>query len=523
MKKTLSMRVRILSFALLCAVALPVFLSGCSSDGVSDDERSALIAQLKSADYIPDLNGVRVGVMEGSTSEQDMDANYPDTELLVFKNNSDAVAALRAGKIDYTYLTDPEAMNYERYSDDLYYSAYSFFSEGHAVSVNKEKTELRDKISAVINKYIADGTMDKIINRWLIDKDESYVVPELPVLENAPELKVAITSTREPLSFIMDGEPQGLIIELIKRVAYELGMTPVFSDMDFAGSLAAVTSGKCDVALGTSVTEERKKSVDFTTPYLEIHHVMLAKIDAGAGDISDFWNDLGEKFYGTFVAEDRWELILSGFGVTLLISFCSLVFGSLFGAVLCAMKMSKKKPLGCIARIYGRIIQGLPLLVILMMLYYILFAKVDISAIVVAVIAFSLTFASSASEIFRTGISTVDKGQTEAALASGFTEIQAFRLITLPQASKAVLSVYAGEFITTLKLTSIVGYISIQDLTKASDIIRSRTYEAFFPLIVIALVYFITIFVFAELMKAIERKLDPSQRKRRVKGGSEND
>lgn len=518
------MKKNVLLSTVLCLAiaACAACLSGCGVQKAPAQDRAAQIEQFKSPDQRPGLQGARVGVMEGSTSEQLLNAQYPDTQVFVFKSNSDAVAALRADKVDYVMLADPEAINYERYSDDLFYCTSTYLTEGHGVSVNKKKPELRDSISKVIDAYHADGTLDEIKMHWFVDKDSPYVVEEPPARDSGPVLKVAITTTREPLAFIMNGAPQGLCIELIKRIAYDLNMQVEFSDMDFAGSLAAVTSGKCDVALATAITDERKKSVDFTNAYMDIHHVILAKID-GAVEEKNLVARVGDKLEQTFVIENRWKLIVSGFGVTLLISLSSLILGSAIGCGLCALKLSRRKALNKIAGVYGRIMQGLPVLIILMMLYYVLFARVEISAILVAVIAFSLTFASGASEVFKTGIAVVAKGQIEAALASGFTSAQAFVLITLPQAARTILPVYTGEFITMLKLTSIVGYISIQDLTKASDIIRSRTYEAFFPLIVIALIYFMMIFAFAEMMKRLERKLDPLRRNRIVKGEPSHD
>ena len=119
----------------------------------------------------------------------------------------------------------------------------------------------------------------------------------------------------------------------------------------------------------------------------------------------------------------------------------------------------------------------------------------------------------SASEIFRTGIEGVDKGQTEAGIAMGFTPVQSFRYIVLPQTVQRILPVYKGEFISLVKMTSIVGYIAVQDLTKASDIIRSRTFDAFFPLIMVAVLYFAISWVLMQFLQYIERQTDPKYKR----------
>ena len=155
---------------------------------------------------------------------------------------------------------------------------------------------------------------------------------------------------------------------------------------------------------------------------------------------------------------------------------------------------------------------ALPILLI-MVLYYLIFASVDINAVLVAIIGFALNFAAYAGEMLRTGIDAIPKGQREAALALGFNRYQTFAKVILPQALRQILPVYRGEFINMLKTTSIVGYIAIQDLTKASDIIRSRTYEAFFPLIATALIYFVTAWFLAGFLVWLDTRLDPAKRR----------
>ena len=155
-----------------------------------------------------------------------------------------------------------------------------------------------------------------------------------------------------------------------------------------------------------------------------------------------------------------------------------------------------------------------------MILYYVIFGKSGIAAVWVAVIGFSLNFAAYVSEILRSGIDSIDKGQREAALALGYSENQAFFRFIFPQAALRQLPVYRGEIISLLKNTSIVGYIAIQDLTKMSDIIRSRTYEAFFPLIVTAVIYFILAWIIALILRFVLKLIDPREKKAAAKEAS---
>jgi polar amino acid transport system substrate-binding protein len=148
-----------------------------------------------------------------------------------------------------------------------------------------------------------------------------------------------------------------------------------------------------------------------------------------------------------------------------------------------------------------------------MLVFYVVFASVDINPVLAAVLAFGMNFAAYIAEVFRTGIEGVDKGQTEAGLAMGFSRIATFRYVVLPQMLRRILPIYKGEFISLVKMTSIVGYIAVQDLTKASDIIRSRTFDAFFPLIFVAFLYFIISGLFIRLIDYVEFRIDPKLRR----------
>ena len=165
-----------------------------------------------------------------------------------------------------------------------------------------------------------------------------------------------------------------------------------------------------------------------------------------------------------------------------------------------------------------RIVQGTPLLVILMLLYFVVFKGVDIPALAVAIIGFGLYDGAGLAGIFKTGIDSVDRGQIEAAEAIGFQKFDIFKKSVFPQAANHVFGLYKGAFVSLTKATSIVGYIAIQDLTKVSDIIRSRTYDAFFPIITTAVIYFIVTNILITLLSAAQQRLDPKKRKRTLKG-----
>jgi len=215
---------------------------------------------------------------------------------------------------------------------------------------------------------------------------------------------------------------------------------------------------------------------------------------------------ISESFYNNLIAEDRYRMILDGLQVTLIITFCAAILGTLLGGLVCWMRMSRRSWLQKVAKVYIDIMRGTPVLVLLMLMYYVVLAPMKATGIVVAVITFAMNMAAYVSEMLRTAIQGIDHGQTEAGLALGYTRRQTFFRIVLPQVIKAVMPVYQGEVISLLKGTSVVGYIAVADMTRASDLIRSRTFDAFFPLIVTAIIYFLMAWLIGLLLSSLVKR-----------------
>ena len=217
----------------------------------------------------------------------------------------------------------------------------------------------------------------------------------------------------------------------------------------------------------------------------------------------DMFSNVAESFSNNLIVEDRYRMILDGLQVTLLITLFAAVLGTILGGLVCWMRMSRWKWLQQVARVYIDLMRGTPVLVLLMLMYYVVMAPVDATGIVVAIVTFAMNTAAYISEMLRTTIQGIDRGQTEAGLALGFTPRQTFLKIVLPQVVRAVMPVYQGEIISLLKGTSIVGYIAVADMTRASDLIRSRTFDAFFPLIVTAVIYFVVAWLIGLLLQSL--------------------
>lgn len=222
----------------------------------------------------------------------------------------------------------------------------------------------------------------------------------------------------------------------------------------------------------------------------------------------DFIVNLYNSFYRTLIEEQRYVLMLTGLKYTLLISIFSILLGTLLGIIICFFRINKKKYLSNIAKIFISLVQGTPIPVLLLIFYYVIFGNINVSPLLVAIIAFSIYFSAYIAEVFRGSIESINKNQIEASYSLGFSKFQTIIYILLPQALSYIIPVFKNEVVSLIKLTSIAGYISIIDLTKATDIIRNRTYQAFFPLLFTALIYFIICNLVSILLDIIYKKIN---------------
>ena len=219
-----------------------------------------------------------------------------------------------------------------------------------------------------------------------------------------------------------------------------------------------------------------------------------------------------ENIYNSFIYQDRYKYYLTGLGNTIIMAFFACLIGIILGLILSLVidyneKTGKLYLLSAFARMYIGIIRGTPALLQLMILYYIIFKSVNINIVVVGIISFGLNSGAYVSQIIRSGLISIPKGQEEASTMLGFNYFQTMKYVILPQALRNVLPSLGNEFITLLKETSVAGYIGILELTKASDIVASSTYDYFFPLLIVAIIYLILTLGLTKLLNFFERRL----------------
>ncbi|MFO7445574.1 MAG: ABC transporter permease subunit, partial [Ignavibacteriaceae bacterium] len=472
---------------------------------------------------LSDFAEKRIGVYAGTVHDRYVEEHYPKADVLRFNFPADLILSLKTGKIDVTLMDYFSAKVLLKSNPDIGILPEDPLSLPVGIGFNKNNPALRQEFNDYLKEIRADGTYDVMYKRWFIDDPEKAVMPEFNLEQNKKLIKLSIAVGDLPNSAVVNGKHVGFDIELLKRFAERRNYNLKISIMEFSALIAALASGKADmIADGICITEERMKMVDFSDPYNKFGTAILVMnknilADAGDGNISgdtpaienNFLHNVAESFYNNIILENRYLLIIDGLKVTAIISILSTIFGTLLGGLVCFMRMAKRKILVIPARVYISILRGTPVLVILMIIFYVVFAAIDIDPVLVAVFAFGLNFAAYSSEMFRSGIEGIDRGQTEAGIALGFSKVKTFIYIILPQAVKRILPVYKGEIISLVKMTSIVGYIAVQDLTKASDIIRSRTFDAFFPLIMVAVLYYLISWLLMILLGYTERKSNP--------------
>ena len=462
--------------------------------------------------------------------------------------------------------------------------------------------------------------------------------------KSAPKLVMVTNATFPPYEYVENRKIDGIDPEIIRRIAERLGYTLVIQDMSFDALIAAVQSGKADIAAsGITVTEERKKQINFTIPYVVAEQVIIVdksskiksvkdlkdcrigvqhgttgdlfvsqnikeperfthgplavaaliakKIDAVVVDsepaevyisrqktlhlikepltseeyafaISKKNNELltkinaeltamkssgeldaiishyrelhsknkdkvtvtsdsitgkiKESFNINFVKGNRYLYLLNGFWITLKITFFAVLIGIVIGFGVAVIRSTadqtgKLKFANFLCKVYLTVIRGTPVVVQLLIIYFVIFGAVDIDKVLVAVIAFGINSGAYVAEIIRGGIMSIDKGQMEAGRSLGLSYSQTMREIILPQAFKNVLPALGNEFIVLLKETSVSGYIALQDLTKGGDIIRSQTYDAFLPLIAVAAIYLGVVMLLSWMLNRLEKRLKENE------------
>jgi len=471
---------------------------------------------------LEDLSGKAVGIQSGTGYEQYLSERCPNATPVFFNEFSSIYPALTQGKID-VMLSETISFAVEKTEiPSLVALEEPITSLDYSIGVSQSGNgnTIYAQLNDFIEKSKSDGTLDSMKSYWLDDYDrKNATVDKSGITGEKGELTFSAEASFEPMCFAgKGGELIGYNVDFIYRFCREYGYSPKIDTLDYDSMVTALAGGKCSVAVGIIPDEERAEEVNFTNSLLDFG--IIAVYDNQEQSNTSFFTNLINSFNKTFIRDDRYKMFLEGAANTLLISALSVIFGSLFGLLLYLWCSHGKKAEQKATNVLCWLMSSTPTVVLLMILYYIIFSQYLISNIAVAVIGFSVLFGCGFYERIVSGVNAVGNGQLEAARAQGFTADQAFFRIIFPQAAEHFMPSYQGDIIALIQETSVVGYIAIKDLTKMSDLVRGRTYEAFFPLLATAGIYFLLIWILTGVLNKIAVSLNHKNRteKRILKG-----
>jgi len=470
---------------------------------------------------IDDLDGKPVAVLGGSVQDLLISSRCPGCMLLRVEDDADTFHMTETGKscasIESSISWSMAKASYKNIvvvGDTIKPIPIGF-------AIRKDNDALRNKFDAFLADYLAENDIDSLVSEWSADDNGRSMPNPDQVKGDNGTIHFVTSAIVPPFTFVKNGEVSGIEPEIMAKFAISQGMKWDFVNVAFSGLIAYLQSGKADI--GSSIlciTPERQESVDFSIPYMSESSLLLVNrnyapsefLGEDSSETKSFVQSIKSSLEKSLIKENRYQMLLKGLKTTLLISILAALFGTLIGILLCWSSMRRNKFVSGLSNLFIEFMRCMPQVVFLMIMFYVVFGKTNIDGEWVAIIAFSLCFGAYTSVIFRSSVQSIDKGQTEAALSMGFGKVRAFINVILPQTVQRALPVYKGEFIGLVKATSIVGYIAVFDLTKAGDIIRSRTFEAFFPLILVTIMYFIVIWVLTLALKYIEKKTQPKRK-----------
>lgn len=470
----------------------PLLALSCGQDGT-------VTRELRSE---ADLSGLTVSTSAGNYYDNKY-SGREDITLFRVNTEADGIQAVRQGIAD-VHVTDevsftPEAR--KQLGISMAFRGEEAFEV--AFAVKKGDDRLREQMDRFISESKANGSLDSILGHWLVEGTPAPKMPGRSEQGDQAPLRCITGINLAPVCYVGEGGAwMGMDADLLQRFAVWSGRTFDMKFQDLGSAMLALSTGQCDVVNACLyITEERKKSVDFTQPYYMCRAGYFV-VDKE----TSYRMGMAERLKMNLLTESRWKLIVNGLWETVKITVLAILLGTLLGTGVCAMLRSRQKWARRTVELYGAFIQGIPTLVLLLIMFYVVLAGAGLSGTLVAVFTFALCFAWSSGSIFSSAISSVPKGQTEAGLSLGFTPLKTFTGIVFPQALQRALPLYAGECVSLLKSTSIVGYIAVMDLTRASDLIRSRTFDALIPLLVITVAYFVLAWLIRLLLNLFLKK-----------------
>lgn len=465
-----------------------------------------------------ELKGKRVAIQTGTNYDELLEGRpelHGTMQFEYFSTTSDMIQALKAGKVDAVPLDKPVAGNYCAQNPELMVLEEPVDINDFGIVFQPDSPYLRP-FNEALAELKQTGVLAQLQAKWIEGDlaEKKIIVQDWPGSKGV--LRYWVDTEYEPVSYIGEGGVMlGLDVDLVLHAARLMDYRVECTPCSFDGLIPAIVSNKADlVSSGIAITPERAEAISFSDPYYNSGVVVVVRnTNYVKDDLGGLLGSIKISFEKTFVRESRWMLFAQGIATTLIITLCAAILGTLLGF---AVYLLCRNASGCtpVIEMLFSLLERMPIVVLLMVMYYIILGQLDLGGVTVSIVAFTLTFAAAMYGMLKTGVNAVSLGQTEAAYALGYTKRDTFFKIVLPQAARIFMPSYRSELISLVKGTSVVGYIAVQDLTKMSDIVRSRTYEAFFPLLVTAVIYMILTWLLTLFIGFVSDKIDPKRRKK---------
>ena len=499
--------------ALLASMALALVPTNARASETEESVPQPIYQKLE------ELEGKRFAYVNGSVYNLRVQERLKNTKEDFYPSLAECVAAVEADKADAAVQLSyccQLAVNRRPGTVALLPEPIADVSEGFFFP---RGSSLTAQFNELIKKFSDDGTLARLEEKWVAADEEGKDLPAQDWEAPNGTLRFVTSGVIEPFSYVGEGGiPKGYDVELALLIARELGYHLKVSTLPMDSIFAAVDSGKADFGGTLTQTPERASVCDFSDTVMPTTISVIVDSKEGSEQHANFFSGIASSFQKTFIEEDRWQLILSGLGVTILISVSAGVLGTLLGFSTVFARRSGVRWLGKLVDGYQALMGGVPLVVVLMVLYYVVFGSISVPGTLVAILAFTLAFGSTAGSTMWTAVSGIDVIQEETGLALGYTRKEVFRKIVFPQARQQFVPQLMGQFVSLVKDTAIVGYIAVQDLTRAGDLIRARTMDAFFPLISTAIIYFLFCRLLAWVLGRIAARIDVNNRPRQIEG-----
>ncbi len=481
---------------ILMIMLITLILSGCQNEN----------REIKSLD---DLKTARIGAWLDSGYELKAREVFPNAKFVHLDFLSDLVQNLKQNKIDAFVIGKNyvENLKFEGIDVDYLPKSIGELPLGYILT----KNERGQKICCQMNEFIAlietNGELDELKSKWL-HSDESKRIFTKSNLSGANEKLIIVTDAQSPpFVYLREGQIVGFEAEIIDKFCAAYGYDYEIKIENFLTMLGDITTGKADIGMDAfEILPEREKNMLFSKP-TQVEQVVLV-INSESNGVFD----VTERIKASLIEENRWKMILDGALTTLTITVFSIILGTFLGLAIYLLYREKTPANRIIDAIY-RTLQGIPTMVLLLFFYYVVFGSVNLPASIVATTVFSLVLSVSVFTMIKSGAESISGGQMEAALSLGFSERRAFIKFILPQVIRNNFANYQLQLNVILLETAIVGYISVQDLTRTADLIRARTYDAFIPIVTIALVYLLLSKLLFLITDVIFRKIEPKNRK----------